>query len=154
MRFGFFGVNAGVLSEPTTMVAAATIAEAHRWRKMFGGGMRQSGIIAAAGLYALENNIERLAEDHARARRLAEAVDAMGAYSIDLGAVQSNMVFINCKKGGAKALVDTLSQRGIDVLDLEQGVDYGDVSTVRAVVHLHVTDDDIDRAIAGFDAAQ
>jgi len=47
-----------------------------------------------------------------------------------------------------------LSQRGIDVLDLEQGVDYGDVSTVRAVVHLHVTDDDIDRAIAGFDAAQ
>ena len=116
--------------------------------------MRQSGILAAAGLYALENNIERLADDHARARRLAEAVDAMEAYSIDLGAVQSNMVYINCKKGGAKTLVDTLSQRGIDVLDLEQGVDYGDVSTVRAVVHLHVTDDDIDRTIAGFDAAQ
>ncbi len=133
---------------------AATITEAHRWRKMFGGGMRQSGILAAAGLYALENNIDRLGEDHARARRLAEALDAMEAYSIDLGAVQSNMVYINCKKDGAKTLVNTLAERGIDVLDLEQGVDYGDISTVRAVVHLHITDEDIDRVITAFDAAQ
>jgi threonine aldolase len=121
---------------------------------MFGGGMRQSGMLAAAGLYALENNIDRLAEDHARARRLAEAVDAMEAYSIDLGAVQSNMVYINCKKDGAKPLVNSLAEQGVDVLDLEQGVDYGDISTVRAVVHLHVTDEDIDRTIAAFDAAQ
>ena len=133
---------------------AATIAEAHRWRKMFGGGMRQSGILAAAGLYALENNIDRLGEDHARARRLAEALDAMEAYSIDLGAVQSNMVYINCKKDGAKTLVNSLAEMGVDVLDLEQGVDYGDISTVRAVVHLHITDEDIDRVIAAFDAAQ
>ncbi len=134
--------------------AAATITEAHRWRKMFGGGMRQSGILAAAGLYALENNIDRLGEDHARARRLAEALDAMEAYSIDLGAVQSNMVYINCKNDGAKTLVNNLAERGIDVLDLEQGVDYGDISTVRAVVHLHITDEDVDRVIAAFDAAQ
>jgi len=133
---------------------AATIAEAHRWRKMFGGGMRQSGILAAAGLYALENNIDRLGEDHTRARHLAEAVDAMEAYSIDLGAVQSNMVYINCKKDGAKTLVNSLAEQGVDVLDLEQGVDYGDISTVRAVVHLHITDEDIDRVIAAFDAAQ
>ena len=133
---------------------AATIAEAHRWRKMFGGGMRQSGILAAAGLYALENNIDRLEEDHARARRLAEALDAMEAYSIDLGAVQSNMVYINCKKDGAKNLVNSLAEQGVDVLDLEQGVDYGDISTVRAVVHLHITDEDVDRVIAAFDAAQ
>ncbi len=133
---------------------AATIAEAHRWRKMFGGGMRQSGILAAAGLYALENNIDRLGEDHARARRLAEALDAMEAYSIDLGAVQSNMVYINCKKDGAKNLVNSLAEQGVDVLDLEQGVDYGDISTVRAVVHLHITDEDVDRVIAAFDAAQ
>jgi len=133
---------------------AATIAEAHRWRKMFGGGMRQSGILAAAGLYALENNIDRLGEDHARARRLAEALDAMEEYSIDLGAVQSNMVFINCKKDGAKTLVNSLAERGVDVLDLEHGVDYGDISTLRAVVHLHITDEDIDRVIAAFDAAQ
>ena len=133
---------------------AATIAEAHRWRKMFGGGMRQSGILAAAGLYALENNIDRLGEDHARARRLAEALDAMEAYSIDLGAVQSNMVYINCKKDGAKNLVNSLAEQGVDVLDLEQGADYGDISTVRAVVHLHITDEDVDRVIAAFDAAQ
>ena len=133
---------------------AATIAEAHRWRKMVGGGMRQSGILAAAGLYALENNIDRLGEDHARARRLAEALDAMEAYSIDLGAVQSNMVYINCKKDGAKNLVNSLAEQGVDVLDLEQGVDYGDISTVRAVVHLHITDEDVDRVIAAFDAAQ
>ena len=133
---------------------ASTIAEAHRWRKMFGGGMRQAGMLAAAGLYALENNIDRLAEDHARARRLAEAVDAMGAYSVDLDAVQSNMVYIDCSKGGAKSLVDKLAEQGVDVLDLEQGVDYGDVSTVRAVVHLHVTDEDIDRAIVAFKTAQ
>ena len=133
---------------------AATITEAHRWRKMFGGGMRQSGILAAAGLYALENNIDRLGEDHARARRLAEALDAMEPYSIDLGAVQSNMVYINCKKDGAKTLVNNLAEQGIDVLDLEQGGDYGDISTVRAVVHLHITDEDIDRVITAFDAAQ
>ena len=57
--------------------------------------MRQAGMLAAAGLYALDTNIDRRAEDHARARRLAEAVDAMEAFSIDLGAVQSNMVYIN-----------------------------------------------------------
>ena len=87
-------------------------------------------------------------------RELAEAVDAMEAYSIDLGAVQSNMVYINCKKDGAKTLVNSLAERGVDVLDLEQGVDYGDISTVRAVVHLHITDEDINRVIAAFDAAQ
>ncbi len=109
--------------------------------------MRQAGMLAAAGLYALENNIDRLAEDHARARRLAEAVDAMGAYSVDLDAVQSNMVYVDCSKGGAKKLVADLGSMGVDVLDLED-------STVRAVVHLHITDEDIGRAISAFEAAQ
>ena len=124
-----------------------TISEAHRWRKMFGGGMRQAGMLAAAGLYALENNIERLADDHARARRLAEAVNAMDAYSVDLEAVQSNMVYVDCSEGGAKALVEKLGSMGVDVLDLEE-------STIRAVVHLHITDEDIERAIAAFETAQ
>jgi len=126
---------------------AATISEAHRWRKMFGGGMRQAGMLAAAGLYALENNIDRLTEDHDRARRLAEAVDDMDAYSVDLDAVQSNMVYVDCREDGAKALVKELAKMGVDVLDLED-------STIRAVVHLHITDEDIDRAIAAFEAAQ
>tara|TARA_Y100000817_G_C16732818_1_gene488785 strand:- start:578 stop:907 length:330 start_codon:yes stop_codon:yes gene_type:complete len=109
--------------------------------------MRQAGMLAAAGLYALENNIDRLTEDHDRARRLAEAVDDMDAYSVDLDAVQSNMVYVDCREGGAKALVNELAKMGVDVLDLED-------STIRAVVHLHITDEDIDRAIAAFEAAQ
>ncbi|MEE3269692.1 MAG: GntG family PLP-dependent aldolase [Candidatus Thermoplasmatota archaeon] len=125
----------------------STISEAHRWRKMFGGGMRQAGVLAAAGLYALENNIDRLVDDHARARRLAEAVNAMDAYSVDIEAVQSNMVYVDCSEGGAKALVQNLASMGVDVLDLED-------STIRAVVHLHITDEGIDRAIAAFETAQ
>ena len=125
----------------------ATIAEAHRWRKMFGGGMRQAGMLAAGGLYALENNIGRLTEDHARAGRLAEAVDEMAAYSVDLGAVQSNMVYVDCAEGGANDLVDSLAGQGIDVLDLSD-------STVRAVIHLHITEEDIDRAIDAFAKSQ
>jgi threonine aldolase len=114
---------------------------------MFGGGMRQSGMLAAGGLYALENNISRLSKDHARARSLAEAVNDMDRYSVDLGAVQSNMVYVNYEEEGAKDLVERLSESGVDVLDLSE-------STVRAVVHLHITDDDIDRAIDAFEASQ
>ena len=126
---------------------SATISESHRWRKMLGGGMRQSGIIAAAGLYALENNIERLSEDHSKARRLAEAISEMTNLSVDLGSVQSNMVYVDCTGVGAKEMMDRLAQRGIDVLDETD-------TTVRAVVHLHITEDDIDRAIEAFEASQ
>ena len=72
------------------------IKKAHRWRKMFGGGWRQAGIIASGALYALDNHVDRLAEDHARARRVAEAIDAMENFSVDLEAVQSNLVYVNC----------------------------------------------------------
>ena len=123
------------------------IAESHRWRKMFGGGMRQSGMLAAAGLYALENNIERLSEDHQRARRLAEAIGNMSLFSVDLGAVQSNMVYVDCAEVGAIEMRKRLSQRGIDVLDESDSI-------VRAVTHLHITDEDIDRAIEAFEDSQ
>ena len=104
-------------------------------------------MLAAGGLYALENNVSRLSEDHARARLLAEAVNDMDRYSVDLGAVQSNMVYVDCDEGGAKDLVERLSERSVDVLDLSE-------STVRAVVHLHITDEDIDGAIEAFEASQ
>ena len=123
------------------------IARAYRWRKMFGGGMRQAGIIAAAGIYALENNIDRLAEDHARARRLAEAIDAMPSFTVDLEQVQTNMVYVACEEGGADDLVSRLSEHGVDTLTIDD-------TTIRAVAHLHITDEDIDRAIAAFDASQ
>ena len=120
-----------------------TIAEAHRWRKTFGGGMRQAGILAAAGLYALENNIQRLHEDHSRAHFLATSVNNMDGFQVDLSAVQSNMAYISCQNLSASEVVEKLSVLGIDVLDINSKV-------VRAVVHLHITDDDINRTIESF----
>jgi threonine aldolase len=120
------------------------IERAHRWRKLFGGGMRQAGILAAAGLYALEHNVERLAEDHARARTLAEGIDALDGLSVDLDAVQTNMCYIELTgvQSGQEA-VAALAERGVDVLDLGP-------TMLRAVTHLHVDDDDIEHAIAAF----
>lgn len=121
----------------------ADLAEAHRWRKMFGGGMRQAGVIASAGIYALENNIERLSEDHKRARRLAEALNKMPAFSIDLDTVQSNIVFIETGKGKTKEVIAALSEQGVEILEIDD-------STVRAVFHLHITDEDLEKAIEAF----
>ena len=119
------------------------IARAHRWRKMFGGGMRQAGMLAAAGIYALENNIDRLADDHIRAKNLATAINNIESFSVNLDTVRSNMVYISCDEGQAQLLVDNLSKEGIDILTIND-------STVRAVIHLHITDEDIDRTINAF----
>jgi len=122
------------------------IAKAHRWRKMFGGGMRQAGFLAAAGLFALENNIERLADDHKRARRLAEAVDKLQGFSVDLDAVQTNMAYIQTERLAADVMQD-LAAKGIDLFDIAE-------NSLRAVIHLHITDDDIDRTITAFEELQ
>ena len=119
------------------------IDRAHRWRKMFGGGMRQAGMLAAAGIYALENNIDRLATDHIRAKNLATAINNIEPFSVNLDTVRSNMVYISCDEGQAQLLVDNLSKEGIDILTIND-------STVRAVIHLHITDEDIDRTINAF----
>ncbi len=122
------------------------IAKAHRWRKMFGGGMRQAGVLAAAGRYALDHHVERLAEDHARARGLAEAVESMGGYSVDLAAVQTNMCYIDATDGrDAAAVVAGLAEHGVDVLTVGP-------TAVRVVLHLHITDADVERTIAAFEA--
>ena len=120
-----------------------TIAEAHRWRKIFGGGMRQAGILAAAGLYALKNNIERLHEDHTKAYNLAESVNSMNGFEVDISSVQSNMAYITCNNKPASIIVSELGNLGIDVLSINDDV-------VRAVVHLHITDEDISRTIDAF----
>jgi threonine aldolase len=118
------------------------ISKAHRWRKMFGGGMRQAGVLAACGIYALENHIERMSEDHSRAKKLAEAVNEIEGFSVDLESVETNMVYIQGDQG-AKAILGKLSEFGIDVLEV------GPVA-VRAVIHLHITDEDITRTIDAF----
>ncbi len=124
-----------------------TISRSHRWRKTFGGGMRQSGILAAAGIHALENNIERLSEDHIRASRLAEAISRMSSFTVELEGVQSNMVYVQCDEGSAKEVASRLASRGVDVSEETDSI-------VRAVTHLHITDEDIDRAIEAFEASQ
>ncbi len=117
------------------------IGEARRIRKLFGGGMRQAGIIAAAGLVALESMVERLADDNLRARRLAERLAAIPQIDLDPRTVETNIIFftLNGPSTAAGELAAALSEEGILVHAL--GAD-----AVRAVTHYHITDDDIDRA--------
>ena len=124
-----------------------TISRSRRWRKTFGGGMRQSGILAAAGIYALENNIERLSEDHTRASRLAESINSMDSFSVEMEGVQSNMVYVQCTEESSSEVSRKLAGLGVDV-SVETD------SIVRAVVHLHITDEDIDMAIQAFEQSQ
>ena len=124
-----------------------TISRSRWWRKTFGGGMRQSGILAAAGIYALENNIDRLSEDHIRASRLAEAISRMSSFSVELEAVHSNMVYVQCNEDSAGEVASRLASRGVDVSEETDSI-------VRAVTHLHITDEDIDRAIEAFEQSQ
>ena len=112
--------------------------EKHR----FGGAMRQAGIVAAAGLYALEHNVERLADDHARARRLAEGWADAGV-PVDLARVQTNFVQIDvgALELGSREALARLADAGV----LMSGTVRPGV--LRAVTHLDVDDADIDRAI-------
>ena len=120
------------------------IAQAHRWRKMFGGGMRQAGVIAAAGIYALENNISRLDDDHKRANKLASAINEMEMFSVNIEGVQTNMVYIEINGDlNANQVVEKLAEHDVHVLAL------GD-NLLRAVTHIHITDEDINKSINAF----
>jgi threonine aldolase len=114
------------------------IERARRCRKMLGGGMRQVGYLAAAGIYALEHHVERVAEDHANARRLAEGLAEIPALEIDPGQVVTNLVYFRFKAGPQKAqeVVAELKARGILIVLL--GPD-----RARAVTHLDVSARDI-----------
>lgn len=122
--------------------SAEIIRRVHRFRKMFGGGMRQAGIIAAAALYALEHHVERLAEDHANARMLAESIAELPGCQVDLNAVQTNIVYTDVDRdfGTAKQICDLLGDAGVFLLPVSP-------QRFRAVTHLDVTRDDINRAI-------
>ena len=106
------------------------IARARRMRKLVGGGMRQVGILAAAGIYALDHHIERLAEDHANALRLADQLGRIGQVTIKLDEIETNMVFMRLPEGSAGPLRKYLSERGI-VLG-------GGEPTIRLVTHLDI----------------
>jgi threonine aldolase len=121
--------------------SAEFIRRAHRARKLLGGGMRQAGIIAAAGLYALQHNVERLAEDHRRCRTLAERIARAPGLEVDLENVETNIVFADTRARGQRAaeVVKVLAERG--VLCLDEGP-----AKVRFVTHLDLDDTDIEEA--------
>jgi threonine aldolase len=120
--------------------SAERIAQARLLRKRMGGGMRQAGVLAAAGDYALTHHLSRLAEDHARARRLAEALAPLGV--VESERVQTNIVALDLTKS-------TVDGRGLAAAALERGVLVSVVAprTVRLVTHLDVDDAGIDEAI-------
>ena len=107
---------------------------------MFGGGMRQSGILAAAGMYALENNIQRLQDDHRRAQSIARAIDEMDHVSVDVDAVQTNMVYFSANGFTASEVSQKMAKAGIDMFDIS-------ATHCRIVTHLHITDQDVERVI-------
>ena len=121
--------------------SAERVFEARRGKHLFGGAMRQAGIVAAACLHALDHHVERLAEDHARARRLADALDAAGV-PVDAEQVETNFVQVD---------VAALGLEAADALERLRGAGVGLSPTVRpgilrAVTHLDITDADVERA--------
>jgi threonine aldolase len=112
------------------------IGRAHRWRKMTGGAMRQSGVLAAAALYALDHHVARLAEDHAHARALAEGL--RGLRGVSVAAPQTNIVFVDLAADKAHGAVDRLRAQGVLATGLYK---------LRLVTHLDVTRQHIEQAI-------
>jgi threonine aldolase len=123
--------------------SAALAPKARRLKHLFGGAMRQAGIVAAAGLYALDHHVERLAEDHANARRLAEGLDEAGV-PVDEGAVETNFVTLDVGSMGLdpdETLVRLRAEGVLLSFAARRGV-------LRAVTHLGVGADDVEPAVA------
>jgi threonine aldolase len=118
------------------------IANARRWRKMVGGGMRQAGVIAAAGLHALENMVERLADDHHNAARLMEGLGNIGGFTPVRPDIPTNIVVVDVSSAGwtADSFTGALAARGIKSSGFS-------ATTVRFVTHVDVSRDDIDYAL-------
>jgi threonine aldolase len=118
---------------------SALMLRARRGKHLFGGAMRQAGIVAAAALYALDHNVDRIAEDHARARRLAEGLNEAGV-SVDLEQVETNFVQIDVGPDRAAA-IDAMKREGVLVSTTVHP------TVVRAVTHLDIGDDEVTAAI-------
>jgi threonine aldolase len=123
--------------------SAEFIDEARHYRKLFGGGMRQAGVLAAACLYALENNVTRLKEDHAKAKYLSRELTKVRGFLIDLDAVHTNIIIIGIEKTGKspEQVLALLRSHGV-LLTL------GNYMGVRAVTHMDVSAEDVERAAA------
>jgi len=118
----------------------ADIEEAKRWRKRLGGGMRQVGVLAAAGLIALDHMVDRLAEDHANAHTLAEGLSELPGVRCDLSRVQTNLVYFELMDTPAPKFVDECTSRGLLS-------DWVDARRVRFVTHYGIDAEDIQSAL-------
>jgi len=114
---------------------------ARRQRKLLGGGMRQAGIIAACCLYGIEHNVPRLKQDHLKTKRLGEALSKIEQLGINMAMVQTNMLVLNTQQEDTDALRGFLNERGILI---------GGQSRPRMVIHLDISEDDIERTIGAF----
>ncbi|OQY51881.1 MAG: low-specificity L-threonine aldolase [Desulfobacteraceae bacterium 4572_89] len=119
------------------------IHKARRWRKILGGGMRQAGILAAAGIYALENNVDRLEKDHENARTLALGLSEIKGIGINPDQVQTNILFVDIQ-GDIRSLYAHLKEKGI-IIDQS--------NHLRLVTHLDITPQDIEHTIGAFRTA-
>ncbi len=115
------------------------IKEAFRVRKAWGGGMRQVGIIAAAGLYALKNNIDRLEEDHRKAKMLAETISEIPSLEIDMNAVQTNILIFKPLKVTVEKAIEECRKKGLLI-------SVGKVDSLRAIAHLDVNFEEVKKA--------
>jgi len=132
------------LGAPVGSVIAGTrgfIEEARHYRKIFGGGMRQAGVLAAAGIYALDHNIERLQEDHAKAAFLAGELASVPGLEIDPESVQTNIIVFTVEKSGKspEEILMKLRERGVLLTP-------GNYLVLRAVTHMDVSMDQVKRA--------
>ncbi len=119
--------------------------QARRARKVLGGGMRQAGVLAAAGIVALNEMVDRLADDHANARKLADGLAKMPALSIDPSLIKTDIVYFEVKRENlaVEELVERLEKQGVRMLPVGPG-------RIRAVTHYHITPDDIDYTLGAF----
>jgi len=119
------------------------IQEAHRWRKMVGGGMRQAGVLAAAGVVALDTMVDRLAEDHQNARRLAQGLANIDGITVDADSIQTNIVIfdIDEKMATAPDFIKAMVDAGVLV-------SHPGENSVRMVTHRHISADDVEEALS------
>lgn len=132
------------LGAPVGSVLCSTtdvIKEARRWRKVVGGGMRQAGILAAAGIFALTKQVDRLEEDHVNAALLAEGLEETDDVAVDFPPMQTNMVYIGVPEGDAAPLAEFMKGRGILI---------SGGTSIRLTIHLDVSRDDIYAVIKAF----
>jgi len=123
--------------------SAALIDKARRWRKVAGGGWRQAGLLAAACTYALDHHVDRLADDHARAARLAEGLAAIA--NVKLLGQHTNMVYVDVP-------VERLRDLDVHLRAREIRIGIGYTPTLRLVTHLDVDDEGVARTVAAFEA--